>query len=651
MGGIARQLIRVAAACALAVTLSPPVAAAPADLGLAEAPTLSLQSLGAGNAVDLYGVQDTHTLTVPVPRGLVPVAANAVVELPPYIGAGSLVVTQDERTISRVDLPPGNLAPISIPLAGADVRDNAMSVLIRSFLVPPQDRCLVDTSVPLRLANMTIAYEGVEVAPGNVAEFLPPVLSRVAIFIPETPTQAEADAAVRLTAAVVARYGGQSSDVDVLALPGDDTTVPPTRSLPLERQIVVKERPGAGVALQPSNGVPALLITGSGPELVNQSRLLGSNLATLALASKAVAGTFQTAPMLPPDRITIRDLGQPGVNATGLSPQVLVGLDQTRLGRSADDVRVHLQGSYTPLPSNVGGEVVVTVGSDTIDHWPVDASGRIDRWVSVPDRVLQRYTNLGVAVNISGDLGPCGQFQPIKLTIDGGTLIESRAADPPHPAGFQSLPQALLPRTQIGVGLGEPGAFADTARAAAIVEGLQRLGALPVDTAVVSRNDALASDQHAIVISPDGWNDQPIALPVSAAGEGALQFAALESGAPATLSLNPGLRYGTLQTVVDDGRTVLIATSNGAVAELDSLLDWLDADPRRWSRLSGDAVLGTPGQEPVVVAVPAPPADAAEAERPSRTGWIVGGVAGLAVVAVVAGLVVSRRRRRTPAEG
>ena len=116
---------------------------------------------------------------------------------------------------------------------------------------------------------------------------------------------------------------------------------------------------------------------------------------------------------------------------TALSPQVTIPLDQTRMGRSVRSVRVHLRGSYTPLPSSVGGSVVASVNGETIDHWTTDDTGAIDRWVAVPNRLLQRYTNLGVAINISGNTGRCGEFQPITLTIDGDSPVESELADPP----------------------------------------------------------------------------------------------------------------------------------------------------------------------------------------------------------------------------
>jgi hypothetical protein len=161
--------------------------------------------------------------------------------------------------------------------------------------LPPDGYCLYERAIPLRLAKAAISYTGREAAPRVVADFLPPVLERLTVFIPQTPSRAESDAAVRLTTAVVARYGGQSTDVDLASLPGQEQA-PPTPSAPFERNIVIREGRTAAVALQGDVGVPALLITGPANDLVNSTRLLSSDISRLALSSKAVAGPIKSSP-------------------------------------------------------------------------------------------------------------------------------------------------------------------------------------------------------------------------------------------------------------------------------------------------------------------------------------------------------------------
>jgi len=95
------------------------------------------------------GHRDAH---FPVPQGLVPVTLNAIVELPVNVRSGTLTVTQDERTIARVPIPPADQAPIVIPLAGVEIVDNSVTVTMRTYLVPLEGYCL-DPTNPLRLVT------------------------------------------------------------------------------------------------------------------------------------------------------------------------------------------------------------------------------------------------------------------------------------------------------------------------------------------------------------------------------------------------------------------------------------------------------------------------------------------------------------------
>ncbi|HTY29019.1 MAG TPA: hypothetical protein VMD51_12900 [Mycobacterium sp.] len=633
-----RLLAVVAAVLAAAMWAVPVVHAAPEDTGAPpNSPTIGLVDMGISAPLAFYGDQGIATLTFPVPQGLIPVTLNATVEVPVKVQSGTLTVTQDERTIARVPLPPTDQAPIVIPLSGDEIIDNAVTVTLRTYLVPFEGYCL-DPTNPLRLVNGSVSFEGVELPPTTVADFLPPVLRKLTISIPPKPSKVESEAAVRMAAAAVARYGTQTTTVVVTAI-GAKATAP---GLPFERQIIIQEGPDTGLSLQAGDGpIPALRISGPANELTNQTRLLSSDISRLALSSKAVAGPLRVAPQLPGNVTTLRELGQNSVTAVALAPQVTVGLDQTRLGRSAHNVRVHLMGSYTPVPNSISARLVAIVGSETVDRWPTDNNGVIDRWIDVPDRLLQRYTNLGVALNISGNTGRCGEFQPLTLTIDGDSVVQSTPASPPVPAGFQSLPQALMPRVQIGIG---SDVFADTVRATAIIVGLQRLSALPIDVAVTDAAAAIDSRLPAIVIAADGWDHSGVTLPISPAG-GRLSLEGIDNaGEPTTLTLDPAIRFGSLQTVFDGQRSLLVATSNGAPDQLDDLLRWLSSDPRRWSRLDGTAIVATPGHGPVTVRPQSGLQTASTGDDRKTWAWVLGG--GIVAAALLGtGVILVRSRR------
>ncbi|WP_235674472.1 hypothetical protein [Mycolicibacterium pulveris] len=630
-------------ACALMLALAlaaPPAWTQPGDGGVvADAPTLGLDVLGATPTLAFYGDHGVMSITVPVPQGLVPESVDALVEMPVNVGVGTITATQDDRTLSRVPLPPDG-GPVAIPLTGVRIDDNAATVTLRSYLVPIEGYCL-DPSNPLRLVNTAVRYGGVEAAPTTVADFLPPVLRRLNLYLPESPTRAESEAAMRLATTVVAHYGEQYPEVTVKPL-GPDQNSPG----PLERTVVIRESRDAGVALQGDAGVPALQITGSADALSDQVRMLTSDVGRLALSSKAVAGPLQSSPVLPADVTTLRKLGQPGVNATALAPQVTIGLDQTRLGRSAHNIRVHLRGSYTPLPSSVGGDLVASIAGETIDQWPTDESGVIDRWVNVPDELLQRYLNLGVAVRIAGNTGRCGEFQPITLTIDGDSPVQSTAANPPLPGGFQSMPQALMPQVDVGVDEG----FDGTRRAVALMVALQRLSARPLGITVMSVGDAVGSANPAVLVTADGWSDDRITLPVNATSRGQITVSYVDgtvngTAEEATITLDPARPFGSLQTVYDGDRAVLVATSTHGPAQLDDLLNWINSDVKRWARVDGDALVAVPDRSPVVVATgAATQPDVVTAEDRFPWSWVLLGV--VAAAALVGATLITLRNRR-----
>ena len=171
-----------------------------------------------------------------------------------------------------------------------------------------------------------------------------------------------------------------------------------------------------------------------------------------------------------------------------LWPEVAITLDQARFGHPLHAVRLHLIGSYTPVANNMGGEARVSVGGQTLDRWPVDNEGVIDRSIDIPDNLLGRTTTVSVTIYTTGFHGGCGEYLPIHLRIDGSTTVSVTPANPPLPPGFRSMPQSLMPRAQIG--FGDADTFLDTLRAIQIVVGLQRFSPVPLTTTVMSLKQA-----------------------------------------------------------------------------------------------------------------------------------------------------------------
>ncbi|GAA3530908.1 hypothetical protein GCM10023077_05620 [Mycolicibacterium helvum] len=623
---------------------------------LVDSPTLSLIDLGSTATGSFFSSSQgttVSTLTFPVPQGLAPVALDATIEIPIELRYASMAVTQNGRTVSRFGLPLTDQARFVIPLAGAEVVGNSVTVSLTVTAEPIEGYCW-DIQNPLRLVDGMVAFTGAEVAPTTVAGFLPPVLRKLTIALPATPSQSESNAAIQLAAAIQRRYGSQNPGVVVVPL-GDPTSTVLGPSMPLERQIIIKEGPTKGLSLQPSaTNMPALLVSGRGDELANQVRLLGDALLQYALSPDTVV----TGPLPDPqdflgDSTTLTQLKQTGLSSLGLWPEVAIDMSQARFGHSLGSVRVHLIGSHTPIPNNFGGEVTAMVGEETVGRWPVEASGTIDHWVDIPAGSLTRITTLRVAVHTTtADAGRCGNYVPMILRIDGSTQIVTSPTTPSVSLGFGSLPQALMPRIQIGL---SDDAFGDTVRATQIIAGLQHMSAVPLNTTVVSLKQAIDSHQAAILISAGGWPVPTITAPFDAKQNNVTVWGTDPAHKAATLTLNPTTRFGSLQTVFDGQRPILIATSNAAPEQLDELLRWLSAKPERWDGLSGQAVVSTPGSEPITVSNPSVGVAALPgAPSTGRAGvwawWLAGGLVAVAVAGGLILLIGARRRPRSSSE-
>ena len=622
---------------------APPPGAPPLDDA-----TFSLAELGSSETIWFDARRDitSSTISFVAPNGLMPSRLNTTLEVPVDLRFGFLTVTQNGRTITRIPLPPKDQSTMSIPLDGIEVFDNWASITLTITAVPVFDRYCWDPETPIRLVRSSITFAGVQAPPTTVAAFLPPALRLLSIAVPRTLSPAESAATVQLAAAMTTRYGWQGTEIAVVPLPDGSTTLPPP--LRNERQIVIKEGPEAGLTLQPGPGMPSLLISGQGDELTNQTRLLTDASLRFALSPKAVAGPLTTELKPAGDSVTLAKLKQKVNGSESLRPDATIILDQSVFAQPVDGMRVHVIGSYTPLPGNFNGEVTASIGDQVIDRWPVNAEGTIDRWVDIPNRMVQRATGLKIRVQTTGDPGDCNYFLNPALRIDGSTEITVMRASPPVPPGFRSLPQALMPRVQTGMG---SDTYNDTVRAARIIVGLQRNSSLPLITTVTTLQQAIDSGEPAILISADGWNEDSLPLPISA-DLGNITIAATDSGGqPTTLNLDPAIKFGSLQTIFDGERTVLIATSNGDAPQLDELLRWLSLDRGRWADLDGRAVISVAGSEPV--SVPNRPSDLPDAEPESGAhggnDWFWWGAGAVAMIALAGALLIVLRTRTSTA--
>ncbi|MFZ2173308.1 MAG: hypothetical protein WAW17_04600 [Rhodococcus sp. (in: high G+C Gram-positive bacteria)] len=643
----AARLIAALAVCGLTLASEP--------LAHAQEPTggtvvLGSRILGFGETVPFRGNQDEVTITLPVSPGLTPTSIDGVLDLPGNVGRAWIDVSSGGRTLTRIDLPgaPAANAPVSIPLTGTEVIEQSVAVTLRITLVPLDNICQQDwRGRSANLRDVRVVYRGAPTNPSAIADFLPPILEQVHLYIPGDPTATESAAAVDLGGAVVAYYGARPVRVDVRRLPDGDLT-PAVSTGPFERSILIRESAIAAVALTPiPGGPPALQITGDERTLFNQTRLITSTVADIAVDSRATSGSMDRPPILGPTSTTLQDLGESAFSlgaTTHGRVEVAAGLDQTRLGRTSENIRVHLQGSYTPLPAAQNGLITVAAGDRQLDSWAAEPSGQIDRWIDIPNDALQRVTTLTVALTTTGATNQCGLEQPLTLTIDPRSEVLSDPAGSPQPGGFQALPQALLPSVDVA---GTVGGFDDTARAVAVVTGLQSLTSVTLDPRWVSIDEALTSAVPVILVAADGNLPDSVELPLERTEDVTLELTDPSTDGSTTVTFGAPIDFASLQTTFDGTRQLVVAGSTGVPGELDRTLRWLQEDPDRWAGLNGDILFTSAGRDPIELSLPATMPGDESSTLSEILRWVLTIAGVLLVLGLVIAVIVVLRRRRT----
>ncbi len=478
-----REYCMLAIATLLLMQFGTVVAAQPAPG--ADAPTSVLdggpviavdtQTLGLGSAVTFVGIDDLVSVTLPVPEGLSVQALVGDLQVPGGVAQGWIDVESGDRIIGRVDIgatPPGPTSvSVSLPLSGAPVDQHAITVAFRLHLIPFDGVCppnWEDRSVTI--AHTQVQFVGTPTSPNVIADFLPPILQELDLIVPPVPSAAESEAAVALGAAVVAHYGSQPVQVNTYT-PNIDGSVPHGAGGPFVRRITIADAAAASTGLVPAtDAVPTVRISGSGSVLLDQARLLTSKISAIAVRSRATAGSMDRPAELAPRVTSLRDLGlsaPSNMTARGIGrARVVVAIAQSDLGRASHNLRIHLLGSYTPLPSTEAGVLTVDAGDHRVDSWPATADGRIDRWIDIPDDALHPTIDLTVTLTATGRDYECGRTLPVVLSIDPNSPVTSDQASPPIPPGFRSLPAALLPRVNVAA---STATAADLGRAVTVV--------------------------------------------------------------------------------------------------------------------------------------------------------------------------------------
>ena len=603
---------------------------------------ISLKELGRGTDVVFSANDEPLTVSLPVPDGLTATSLIGTVTAPIDFSRGWIEVSADGRPVTRVEFDAAQVGqglPISIPLGGLTVIDRSIAVSMIGHLVPVDDRCYDRSNYqPLALRNTSIIYDGTEAQPSTVSNFFPPILRKATIYLENSTSQAQQTAALLLSASIVNRYGSQPDAVVLAELPVGQTLPSNVPGL-FERNILVGAEGEGGIDLASGpSGYPVLRLAGDDRSLVPQVNLLAANFNGFWAASQALTAPANTVAEISRDVVPVGDLRLGSLTASGLEHvQVEVPFTQSQLGRAMKNVTLRMIGTYVPMPSTRSAELSFSVGEQRLDTRAVDNNGRFDIEFTIPDELVTREMRVKVALDVSGDF-QCGSSNGSTLTLDPESTISSNVAEPANPGGFQSLPQSMLPIVEVGTTRGD---FADTVRAQRVLVQMQRLSYLPLQPRVQSFADAASSPLPAVLVAADGRlpDGMDLDLPMETADQGLLRLRGLQFNAP----------YGSLQVAEVPNHEIVVVTSNGDAADVDTMLSWLENDPARFGRLTGDVLVAPRDVDPFDISVNLAPvsgaktSDDASGISSTAIGLIAAGTAALVVLSV-GGVLFYRRR-------
>lgn len=603
------------------------------------------EAMGVGEAVSFRDRSDERSFAIPVPAGLSPRALIGTVQTPVGLERGELEAWSDDLLLARIPIDgTEEFVGVEIPLDRARVRDGVARVTLRTVLNTGSQACPDWSERSLELRDSEVLYDGEPETPRVLADFVPPVLDRLEIYLPDEPSWAEAEAAAELATTASARFGRRGLEVEVLPA---SAPRPPSAS-PFTRRVVINEGTDTRIGIVDAP-VPTVEMTGDATTLSHQSRSVASDLRSLAVTDAVTVDAPPTAPRALMTEATLDDLGTGTVSTRSVGTvRAGFGVDQTSLAAVTGDVTVELRGSYSPPPDGRSGLVVVEAGGTILESWVADQSGTLDRTVTIPGHLLGRYTEVTVSLQTAGQGAACGVAQPLTMVISGSTSLRVTEPASPAPRGFESVPQALMPRVHVATA---STSLADVARAVTILAELQRLSDLPLRSEWVSVDDLLAGDAPGILVATGGV-PEGVTLPLDLTAGRSLEVMSRDRDTPSTVRFYEDVDFASLQVVEDGDRAMVVASTTSGPGELDRTLDWLGADPDRWQTLRGNVLFTAPGRDPAAFstteALLTAPAES-ETTGDVRLALTVGAViaaAGLALAGIVWTLT-RRGRART----
>ncbi|WP_322800677.1 hypothetical protein [Thermoflexus sp.] len=550
---------------------------------------IPLRELGQPDPLTMYGPMSERSLSVPIPRGLQARELTGRLRSSLGLTGGRLEVRNGNRTLAWIPLSPGEL-PLHVGLHEGQIDHERLNLNFR--LIPPRDAdlCMFPLTERVELEDLRVRLDGTPKPPRTIAAFWPPDLRSLVLLLPPEPTHDEATAALRLAAFGTRKALGHPLTVSI-QLGGDPPPMDPWD--PWARVVRIRRGEPRAELRFPEEGFPSLDIqapSGAALQIVESVLSYGEALPFPEIAPEPGAVPEEQFPR----RITLAELGYPQVQMSGSGPvEASFFFSQSDLGGPVRGLRFRLAGRMSPVPEGGQASLLVFLNGGLAYAEPI-GGGAFDRWIALPDGLIQRDNTLIVRIDYTPPGGNCRiGTHPVTVFVDGASYLESQAGQRLAP-GFERFPQALMPAFAVGLhSLNE-----STLNAAAqLIMLLQRATRRPLRPEVRPWEEVLSAAMPRIMITEDPEAIKDLRPPLDPR-----PFRLLDPDGRERFRMDPGRAFIVLEAFEHGGHDLLLLTRWGQAPELHALASAFDPQ-LGWYGLSGDVWIWSVGESPVEIRV------------------------------------------------
>ncbi len=547
-----------------------------------DADWISLLQFGVPDPIRLSGQFGERFLYLPIPNGMQPQAMRFRTSVSADVKSGFLELYNGERVLQVIDLE--NIAEeIEVNLADAKVDGGYLTLRLVSRLRSQDDLCeTAYVGAWLDIEKASIRFSGRPSPPAVVSEFFPPVLTHLVIEVPPPLTPAQAEAALRLSAALSLRYFNQPYKLHVVSR--SDQIPSEIAEQPLARRIVIRNASHSELILENEGSLPTLILQGEGQALRAQSNWLSSTFSPLGIHREIKVLDWKVPEESNKNTVTLAELGYTLQQVTGVGRMdISIGFSQADLGSSLRNLRARLVGRHTAIETLASANLSVLFNGALIHSQLLSATPEFDLYLSLPNSLLQRENTLTVRFDYTPRQGECRiGISPFTAQLWENSYLQFDQGDV-LPVGFLRFPQSLLPEFQVTI---DPLTSDNLRRAIELVNALQHTSKKPLRATWRDWQTGSATSQAWLIIQSDPSAIAALKPPLELS-----PFRVVDINGRELLRFDGELPFAALQAFESNKTQVLLLSASRQESLIDQLLLSLRQSQNGWYDLAGDVYL------------------------------------------------------------